>query len=57
MAKELVVGGLELDFKQPGPMPIFCDNAIYITQNFVFHEMTKHIEVTCHLVRDAWTKK
>jgi len=50
---------LELDFTQPGHMPMFSDNrsAIYITQNLVFHERTKHIEMDCHLVRDAWTKK
>ena len=50
---------IELGFKQSELMPIHCDNqsAIYIAQNSVFHERTKHIEVDCHFVKDAWTKK
>jgi len=50
---------MELDFRQPGPIPMHCDNqsAIYIAQNSVFHEKTKHIEIDCHFVRYAWTKK
>jgi len=40
-------------------MPIYRDNqsAIYIAQNHVFYERTMHIEVNCHFVGDAWTKK
>ena len=50
---------MELDFRQPGPIPMHCDNqaAIYITQNSVFYEKIKHIEIDCHFIRDAWTKK
>jgi len=50
---------LEFGFRHLGPMSIFYDNqfAIYIAQNQEFQERTKHIEVDCHLVRDAWTKK
>ena len=49
----------ELDFRQLRPMPMHCDNqsAIYIVQNPMFHERSKHIEIDSHLVRDARTKK
>ena len=46
----------ELGFPQIEPTPLHADNtsAIQIAANPVFHERTKHIEVDCHSIREAY---
>lgn len=44
----------EFDFTVQLPMPMHCDNqtVIFIANNPIFNEQTKHIEIHCHYVRD-----
>ena len=46
----------ELGFPQNSATPLYADNtsAIQIAANPVFHERTKHIEVDCHSIREAF---
>ena len=49
----------ELGFSQAQPTPLHADNtsAIQIATNPVYHERTKHIEVDCHSIRDAYDRR
>ena len=44
----------ELRFRKDKQIKPLCDNqaVLHISSNLIFHEMTKHIEVNCHFIRD-----
>jgi hypothetical protein len=49
----------ELGFSQRQPTSLHADNtsAIQIAANPVYHERTKHIEVDCHSIREAYDRR
>lgn len=49
-----ILRDLKVSFKIP--ISLWCDNkaAIHITENPIFHERTKHLDIDCHLVRDLY---
>jgi hypothetical protein len=49
--RKLLAGIFDLEFE---PTLIHCDNqsCVRISENFVFHDKSKHIEIKYHYIRD-----
>lgn len=46
----------DLRIFQTQAVPLLFDNqsTLYVTENLVFHDRTKHLEIDCHLVRERY---
>lgn len=44
----------DFDINHSSPAIMYCDNkaAVHISENPVFHERTKHVDIDCHIVRE-----
>lgn len=44
----------EIGFEEQTPMSLYCDNklAINISHNSIQHDLTKHVEVNQHFIRE-----
>jgi hypothetical protein len=49
----------DLDLDVSTPIQMHCDNqaAIFIANNPIFHDRTKHIDIDCHFIQDLTRQK